>query len=332
MLTYGSAGIGREPDHDGSEVARVEEPTVSVVVPTFNRADLLGRAVASALTQTRQDIEVLVVDDGSTDETASVVADFRDPRVRLIRHEKTLGACAARNTGIRAAGGTYIAFLDSDDEWAPTKLDRQIAALENSDLPMAGMVTCGEETTRSDGQSSILLPRRKGWIFHDLLRQRHIGCRTSNLLVRKSILEKHDIRFDTNLAARQDWDFVAQIARVCQMEIVRERLSTIHLHDGERVWTPHRAVLAGRYLHDKYHADLTRSRRAHCQFHLRTALTCIADGDKAEARAQIKGALHARPWSILSYLWLLLHLLQHEGRPPSLMQRIGIKLLRPLTF
>ncbi|MFC6974687.1 glycosyltransferase family 2 protein [Halomicroarcula sp. GCM10025709] len=106
-----------------------DRPRVSVVVPTYNRADTVGRAVESALAQTVTDIEVVVVDDGSTDDTAAVVTGIDDERVRYLAHERNRGRSAARNTGIEAARGEYVAFLDSDDRWLPGKLDRQLAEL-----------------------------------------------------------------------------------------------------------------------------------------------------------------------------------------------------------
>ena len=107
-------------------------PRVSVVIPTYNRAGTVGRAIASALAQTDQDREIIVVDDGSTDATAAVVARLGDA-VRYVRQENR-GVAAARNRGIREARGAYVAFLDSDDEWLPEKLDRQVTVLEREPL------------------------------------------------------------------------------------------------------------------------------------------------------------------------------------------------------
>lgn len=98
---------------------------VSVVIPTYNRAELVDQAIESALAQTLEDIEVIVVDDGSTDDTETVVHTFDDPRVSYHRHDSNRGGSAARNTGIDHSSGEYIALLDSDDKWYPTKLERQ---------------------------------------------------------------------------------------------------------------------------------------------------------------------------------------------------------------
>lgn len=100
---------------------------VSVVIPTYNRAHVLNRAIRSVLGQTYQHFEIIVVDDGSTDNTEQVVKAIADDRVRYIRHETNKGtAAAARNTGIRQACGEFIGFVDSDDEWLPGKLQKQV--------------------------------------------------------------------------------------------------------------------------------------------------------------------------------------------------------------
>ncbi|WP_408958823.1 glycosyltransferase family 2 protein [Natrinema sp. 74] len=111
---------------------------VSVIIPTYNRAATLPRAIDSALEQTIDDLEVVVVDDGSTDDTESVLADYEDPRVRSITHDTNRGANVARNTGIEHANGEYVAFLDSDDEWHPEKLERQLSALEGRSSDWVG--------------------------------------------------------------------------------------------------------------------------------------------------------------------------------------------------
>jgi glycosyltransferase involved in cell wall biosynthesis len=304
----------------------LSDVAVSVIIPTHDRASLIARSIRSALEQTLQDLEILVIDDASTDDTAAVVAAFGDPRIRYLRHETNQGACVARNTGIRAARGAYVAFLDSDEEWVPHKLAVQVEALERSDLPEAGIVTCGEMGVNRAGRSRRWLPARRGWVFEALLLQQKIGCRTSSLLVKRSVLEKHGILFDPALPARQDWDFVARVARVAQLEIVREPLVVVHHHDGERVWTPARAVRAGQYLHDKFQAELVQRARSHSRFHLRIALSCLAAGDNREARRQVLEALAADRADLVSYPGLALTYLD-AGTLPRL-QRLGMKMIQ----
>lgn len=107
-----------------------EAPRVSVVITAFNRAHIVGRAIASVLAQTFDDYEIVLVDDASSDDLAGVVAARGWPKLRLVRNPVNRGIGGAKNAGIQAARGRYIAFLDSDDEWLPHKLKRQIAALE----------------------------------------------------------------------------------------------------------------------------------------------------------------------------------------------------------
>ena len=101
-------------------------PVVSVVISTYNRQEKLKRALASVLGQTLRDIEVIVVDNASTDATEEVVRNVKDLRVRYIRHDSNKGGPAARNTGIKHARAPYIALLDDDDEWMPQKLEKQV--------------------------------------------------------------------------------------------------------------------------------------------------------------------------------------------------------------
>jgi GT2 family glycosyltransferase len=124
---------------------------VSVIVPTFNRAYCLGRAVDSALSQTHRDVEVLVVDDGSTDGTKALVADryANDPRVRYLGQPNS-GVSAARNTGLRAAQGDFIALLDSDDFWKPWKTELQVRCLASN--PEIGMIWTDMEAVNPEGE------------------------------------------------------------------------------------------------------------------------------------------------------------------------------------
>lgn len=107
-----------------------------MIIPTHNRADVLGRAVASVLAQTWTDFELIVVDDGSTDHTAAVLAEFDDPRLTGM-HQENKGVSAARNLGIRASSGRFIALLDSDDSWLPDKLARQLAFMRESGMEIS---------------------------------------------------------------------------------------------------------------------------------------------------------------------------------------------------
>ena len=125
-------------------------PVVSVVLPTYNRAPVISRAIRSVLDQTYRSFELVVVDDGSNDATLERVACLDDRRIRCIRLDRNLGAAAARNAGIEASIGRFVAFQDSDDEWLPEKLARQTQAFETCGAEV-GVVYSDMERVHLDG-------------------------------------------------------------------------------------------------------------------------------------------------------------------------------------
>ena len=146
-------------------------PRVSVIMPTYNRAEKLPRSIGSVLNQTLEDFELLVVDDGSTDETEAVVTGYDDPRVKYVAHETNRGASVARNTGIDRAEGEYIALLDSDDEFEPRKLEKQVDLMERrSDDWIAAY--CGVDIVYEDHERPNSLKR---WVVELVARRREMG-------------------------------------------------------------------------------------------------------------------------------------------------------------
>jgi glycosyltransferase involved in cell wall biosynthesis len=129
-------------------------PGVSVVIPTRNRPELVLRAVRSALSQTYKNLEIVVVVDGPDVETVKAVTDLGESRVRVRHLTESVGGAEARNEGVRAALGEWIAFLDDDDEWLPTKVEKQVAAAVESGNPL-GIVTC-RVLLRGGGSDSIV--------------------------------------------------------------------------------------------------------------------------------------------------------------------------------
>lgn len=206
-------------------VASSEDPLVSVVVPTYNRSGLVGRAIRSVLAQSFQDWEMLVIDDASEDDTEEVVAGFSDSRIRYIQHATNQGGSAARNTGIREARGTYIAFLDSDDTWLPSKLELQVKAFSKSDTSV-GLIYTGMIHKHENGESSKYPPRFRGNLTHNLLTRNVIGS-TSTAIIRGDVFERVG-GFDPGLPARQDVDLWLRIACCYRIDFVDECLTIIH--------------------------------------------------------------------------------------------------------
>jgi glycosyltransferase involved in cell wall biosynthesis len=198
-------------------------PLVSVIIPTYNRETLILRAIDSVLRQTYQNFELIVVDDKSTDGTQQVLSSIRDPRLRVLRHSTNSGPPATRNTGINAASGEYLAFLDSDDEWLEQKLEVQLAVMREKD---AHFCYCQLYCYNPDGTRTIL-PQR-GYTGGSLLR--YLICdggsmQTSGPMVRKDF----NVPFDATTIFHDDWDWVVRIReKTDRFVFVPQPLSHFH--------------------------------------------------------------------------------------------------------
>lgn len=203
--------------------------TVSVVIPTYNRAQLIERAVNSVLRQSYNDLDIIVVDDASTDDTRDRVAALQqvDQRIRYLCHDTNRGSQVARNTGIQAAVGKYIAFLDSDNEWLPQKLYLQMA-LFSQKADSLGAVYCGFQRVSMDGEMlEEDMPRLRGYIYQQALVD--WVADTSTMVVSRDILEKiHG--FDDGIKAYQEWDLCIRLARECEFDFIPECLVLYHQH------------------------------------------------------------------------------------------------------
>lgn len=184
-------------------------PTVSIMMPFLNREATLPRAIQSVVAQTYQDWELIAVDDGSTDRSVEVVQGFNDSRIRVVRHERNLGVAAARNTAVQASTGEFIALLDSDDEWLPTKLERQVSALR-ADEKRRSICSCAFGFERDGVVEHWPRPWGDSWE-----RALHFECTFgfgSTLVVRKELAVSNG-EFDSELPRHEDWDW---ILRACE--------------------------------------------------------------------------------------------------------------------
>ncbi len=207
---------------------------VSVVIPTYNRSDVISRAVQSALDQTLSDIEVIVVDDASDDETSSILESYSD-QIQFYSHSTNKGGSAARNTGIKAASGEYIAFLDSDDTWDPTKLEKQVELLERRSSEWVAAY-CGFKQKRSSSIVEFVdkhFPRKTGKeggqeLIVDILMRRFAHGGASTLLVDRLTVEAID-GFDERFQRHQDIEFLIRLLQRGKMAYVSEPL--VYKHD-----------------------------------------------------------------------------------------------------
>lgn len=194
--------------------------TVSVIIPTFNRATKVVRAISSAVNQTCSELEIIVVDDGSTDGTKKLVAQFLD-RINYITHSGNLGVSPARNTGIRHSTAPFIAFLDSDDYWMPEKLEIQLNYFETH---AQAQVCQTEEIWIKRGKR--VNPRKKhlkpsGDIFEPSLKLCLVS--PSAVMLRRSLLEEVGL-FDEGLPVCEDYDLWLRIACRYPVYLIKQPL------------------------------------------------------------------------------------------------------------
>lgn len=210
---------------------------VSVIVPAYNESDSIADAIDSVLDQTYPGIELIVVDDCSTDDTPEVVRGYDDERLTYIRQGTNRGAAAARNTGIRQAEGEYIAFLDSDDIWHPTKVEKQVSCLRSRSDEWIAVYCDAEYET---GSTIDVLLRKYIYpndqnrgiegseeLVHKLLAGDAIVGAGSTLLAKAEYVEEIG-GFDEEFVRHQDWEFLIRLLAHGKCAYVDEKLVTIH--------------------------------------------------------------------------------------------------------
>jgi len=206
----------------------VNDPLVSVCIGAYNRASLIRETLDSVLSQTYSHLEIIVVDDASTDGTADVVASYGS-RVRLIRRDANSGMCpVTRNQALRAATGDYVAFLDSDDTWYPTKIERQVAFLErHPDIPL-----CHTYCHLIDGHSQVVGIRHEGRLlptgdcFESLLH--HCWITISSVMIRRDLPDRVGGGFteDPHYGIwGEDHEFLLRVARKYPIGLVDDVLT-----------------------------------------------------------------------------------------------------------
>lgn len=209
---------------------------VSVVIPTYNRRDTVLASIESVLAQTYEQLEVLVIDDGSTDGTGASIRDRygTDPRVRYVWQENA-ERCAARNAGIGLARGEFVAFLDSDDLWLPEKLAKQLQVFAAD--PRVDLVHADFAPYDAEGNATFSEPRpaehgkQVGDVFDYLLTSDPIG--TLTVVVRRAALEERgSFRNDPHLIPFEDWELWARISYRSRVGYVPEQVALYRVHDG----------------------------------------------------------------------------------------------------
>lgn len=264
--------------------------SVSVIIPTYNSAPLISKAINSVLNQTYQDFEIIIIDDGSTDNTAEVIETFKDSRIKYIKQENA-GPAQARNNGIQSAKGEYIAFLDADDTWTPDKLELQLEAFKT--YPDVSMVYSGLEIRNFDETYSYTDSFRNFDNNLKLLRYlffHHVAIMPA-VMIKKSILDEVG-HFNPELYTGEDWDLWLRLANK----------SNFHYIDKSLVirYKPNTSITS--------RADYSVTERCH-----KTVLDSFFALDNLEPKIK---KLKSRAYSFIYYDVSRLHFYRNRKKPP----------------
>jgi glycosyltransferase involved in cell wall biosynthesis len=285
---------------------------ISVVIPAHNMQQFIGRTLRSVLRQTYRAIEVIVVDDGSQDDTPAMVEAMmaEDTRLMLFRTDNK-GVSAARNLAIKHSKGALIATIDADDIWRPDKLSRQLAKMRAGG-PKVGLVYCWSRGI--DENDRIILPAWnnvgvRGSVLKDLIVRGVVGNGSTPLIKRRCIEAVGG--YDESMSLNEDWKLYTQLAGVCEFDFVPEFLTGYRLHVQSASMTPTRAMEQAiadttawiRTTWPDMPARLFKDRAYTNALYL--AFLAIRRGEYSEARRHIVNAVRIRPASMLS-----LHLLR----------------------
>ena len=274
----------------------MRSPAVSVIIPTYHREHLLPRAIDSVLSQTFEDFEVLVIDDGPSAATAAVVADYekRDRRVRYCAQPVNSGLSAARNRGLRESTGRYVTFLDDDDEWMHDKLKRQIDifSYHNDDIGMVyGGITEVVDINNRVCDSYQRTPIHRGYIYENVLESNVIYGGGSTVMLRGQVVDLIGY-FDENLNHAEDWEYWIRVSKSFKVDFVPEPIARYYLSDPNRMSANLARALESRsQIYDKYESDLRKAKKAHL-FMLQTARRHL-ESQSPDRIAIIKLALRA---------------------------------------
>ena len=320
-----------DPSLPGATAAPGLAPTVSVVVPAYNRAGSIVAAIESVLRQSYADFELLVVDDASSDGTLDAAGTVRDPRIRLLANPRNLGAAGARNTGLAAARGTWIAFQDSDDEWLPRKLELQMARLTAPGADYIGAY-CGMLILGTPAAARAGLPPDRpqvryfpgpdldpveGDILPTLLRASLVSTQT--LVARRDLLQRIG-GFDASLQAMEDWECMLRLAPLGRFALVDEPLVQQHFSANSITRDFARSERARAAIVEKHRELFGRDPSILAQHYYFIAGGQRQVGNLAGARAALAQARALQPmnprfWAMTAYLRLTDLERLHSGVP-----------------
>jgi glycosyltransferase involved in cell wall biosynthesis len=259
-------------------------PQVSIIIPTFNRPELLKRSMASVLTQTFTDFELIIVDDGDKVRSKEVAEGFHDPRVIYIANEPSRqGGGKSRNVGIARARGELVAFQDDDDEWFPEKLAIQIGAFKDTPEEVG---FCFTAVINDFGNEERTTKVRDGvYDYRDIALRRFAGFLTVTLLFRKSILIEMG-GFDETLPSHQEPELMIRVTRKYKGLGINQPLARVNATPHEHVGSSFARRIEGReIILKKHHALIAEHPDTLAYHYFQLGLWCRDSGNKKKAKA-----------------------------------------------
>ncbi len=271
-----------------------EEPLVSVILSTYNGGGRILNAIQSVLRQDYTNFELVVVDDGSTDATSSVVGSVTDPRLVPLSMKANAGLYAARTHAIESSKGELLAFIDDDDEWVPGKLSRQVKLLR--ERPDVALVHGAVIDVFPSGESRLRPAHRKANDYHEILCQDRLA--TSTVVVRRTAFDAVG-GYDSSVRAFGDWDLWTRIVSRYKIASIAEPLATVQLREG--------SIQRGSVERFEYYRGIAiekrrpelracgLERRAESLHHYAVAAKLFGAGRNRDARRRIGQSLRCRP-------------------------------------
>ncbi len=283
-----------------------QKTKVSVIIPTYNREKVLSRAVKSVLNQTFTDFEILVVDDGSTDNTKNIIQELQrqDKRIKYFRYTPNKGGNVARNLGIKKSIGKYIAFLDSDDEWLPEGLEERMKIFDQ--LPDEyGLVYC--QSIKKKLNSEQIIPKRgikeNESVIKYLFKNNGVFS-TCTLMIKSALLKENHLYFDENLKRHQDWDFVIRLADKTKFYFLDKVLSIWHNEEQEGRVSMQKDYSASFYLIEKYKDKFEKEKDVWAKFYYKVGVWNLWQRELKEARRVFKSSLKIKIYIKSLFLYI----------------------------
>jgi glycosyltransferase involved in cell wall biosynthesis len=282
-------------------------PQVTVIIPTYNRAQFIHLAITSVLAQTFQDYEIVIVDDASTDNTELIVKSFSCEKIRYIRHDKNKGEAEARNTGVKNSQGEFIAFIDDDDEWMTEKLERQVKLINQCEKRVGAIYT-GILVIDMESRKKVdhIVPQKRGYIYNDLLAEK-CPMAPSTLLLKEECFKKVG-SFDASIKYGTDYDMWIRIAKEYYFEYIEDPLVKYYIHNNKLSGNYANFAEGAEAILAKYGKVLSKNKIGLSRHLFELGLAYCESERASKGRRALMNAIYLYPWEKRYYTNFILSL------------------------